>query len=629
MKTRFLACLLLVGALLLMNTTAQAHANLVISVPVANAVLSLAPEEIRLWFTERLEAQFSSITVLNSQGTQIETPASVVDSIDPTQISIKPPRTLPDDVYTVSWQVLSADDGHTTRGSFSFTIGDADLAGKAVTATDDSIPISSAGSRAVNLWTLALLVGSLAFWVFTWSPAVPQSYPLVERRMNTVIAVGWVLVGLASVLMLLMQTATTANISLLDAITSPLLGSIINESRYGLLWLVRVALWVGVGIVLWSPTDSPWRLRIALAIGLALLLTNSLFSHADAATDETAAVFSDWLHLIFTAMWVGGLVQFISVIGLARQQVPAATAAVARLVAQFSNYARVCVLGLVITGSYAAWLQVGSLQALISTVYGQALLMKLIFFVPLLGIAALNLFVTQRQLNAGNPIWVGRLRELVGVEIILTLGVLIAVGAMTSISPARTAFATQQSHAGTSPQPTPYTDMSMLDNLHVGFDVIPGWVGINTFTITLTTYDGVWIPDASLIRLRFESEESNLGVSELKLEHTQNGIYTARGANISQPGKWKVRVNIQRPNAYDTVTDFYPTAVPAPQTSDPAPPLSDRIVALSAAGLVGLIAGGYALMRSSFRPLRADALLSLGLIALGIVMLISVARLTG
>lgn len=629
MKTRYIASLLLIVALLIVTDTAQAHANLVISVPAANAVLHLAPEEIRLWFSERLEPQFSSITLLNSQGDRVETTASLVDSVDPTQLSVKPPRTLPNDVYTVSWQVISADDGHPSKGSFSFTIGDTDRAGQAVNLTDSSISVTSAGIRTFNLWTLALLVGGIGFWLFTWSPAVPQSNPALERRMNILIAVGWVLVGFGSVLMLLLQTSTTANVSLIEAIGSPILGSIIVGTRYGLLWMVRVALWILIGIVLWWPTASKWRLWVALIIGVGLLLTNSLFSHASAAPDETAAVFSDWLHLLSTALWVGGLVQFVNVIGVLRKQSPSATSTAARMVGYFSNYARICVVGLIITGSYAAWLQVGSISALLTTLYGQSLLMKLIFFLPLLGLAAINLFVTQRKLNAGESLWVGRLRELVGVEIILTLGVLIAVGAMTSSSPARTAYAAQQPNSFAA-QPTPYSDMSMLDDVHVGFDVVPGWVGVNTFTVTLATFEGAWIPDATLVRLRFESEDNpSLGRSELKLEHTQDGTYTARGANISLPGKWKVRVNIQRPNAYDTVTDFFPAAVIPPQASDPAPPLSDRVVALSAVGLLGLIAGGYSAMRSSFRPLRADALLSLGLIALGILMLFSVARLTG
>jgi hypothetical protein len=178
--------------------------------------------------------------------------------------------------------------------------------------------------------------------------------------------------------------------------------------------------------------------------------------------------------------------------------------------------------------------------------------------------------------------------------------------------------------------PTPFSDLAMFEDMHMTFDVVPGWVGVNTFTVTLATHEGAWIPDASLVRLRFESQENpSLGRSDLELEHTDDGTYIARGSNLSLPGKWKVRINVQRPNKYDTVTDFYPTAAVAPKANDPAPPLSDRMVALSAVGMIALIAGGYTAMRSSFRPLRADALLSISLIALGIVMLVSVARLTG
>jgi hypothetical protein len=41
--------------------------------------------------------------------------------------------------------------------------------------------------------------------------------------------------------------------------------------------------------------------------------------------------------------------------------------------------------------------------------------------VPLLGIAAFNLLVTQRKLKSGSAIWTRRLRRLVGTELGLAL----------------------------------------------------------------------------------------------------------------------------------------------------------------------------------------------------------------
>ena len=141
------------------------------------------------------------------------------------------------------------------------------------------------------------------------------------------------------------------------------------------------------------------------------------------------------------------------------------------------------VAGLAVTGLYAGWLQVGSFEALLTTLYGQALLIKLLLLVPLLGIAGINLLVTHRRLQAGQALWTGRLRGLVGAEIMLAAGVLLAVGVMTSISPARTEL-TQRAISKTLaalPKPQPLMAMQEADNLQIHLMAEPdGWVKINS-----------------------------------------------------------------------------------------------------------------------------------------------------
>jgi copper transport protein len=227
------------------------------------------------------------------------------------------------------------------------------------------------------------------------------------------------------------------------------------------------------------------------------------------------------------------------------------------------------VVGLILTGLYSAWLQVGSLEGLQATLYGRQLLTKLILLLPLVGIAAVNLLVTQRRLQARQEIWVGRLRGLISAEIILAVAILSIVGVMTSISPARNTLAQQVAAKAqaTAPIPTPLFQMQMLDeaNLHVQLTASPGWVGENTFTVALSTLDtNQAITDASLIRMRFEPQANDLGESELRIQGQQNGLYTVQGANLSAPGAWKIRMTIQRPDQFDTVVDFDLAAATTP-----------------------------------------------------------------
>src|SRR5688572_24006569 len=114
--------LLLLPILFLTARHTFAHASLVRSNPPANTVLEEAPPEIRLWFTEPLEASFSHIILLDSSGQVVETEKSQIDSSDAHQQFMTLPP-LEDGIYTVAWQALSSADGHTTEGSFPFSIG--------------------------------------------------------------------------------------------------------------------------------------------------------------------------------------------------------------------------------------------------------------------------------------------------------------------------------------------------------------------------------------------------------------------------------------------------------------------------------------------------------------------------
>ena len=110
-----------------------------------------------------------------------------------------------------------------------------------------------------------------------------------------------------------------------------------------------------------------WALWATLVVAALLTSFISLFSHAQAVTGMATG--ADWLHLLMTAIWLGGLIQLAAVLPVLGRE-PQATGAVDRLIAQFSIVARVAVAVIVLTGLYAAWLQVGSLDALLTTLYG-------------------------------------------------------------------------------------------------------------------------------------------------------------------------------------------------------------------------------------------------------------------
>ncbi len=108
------------GWLVLTPVVAWAHASLVRSAPARRAVLSRAPSRVQLWFNERLEPNFSKVSVQDAAGTQVDAGEARVGPDNPRLLSVGL-RPLAPGAYTVKFRVLSVD-GHIVEGELSFTV---------------------------------------------------------------------------------------------------------------------------------------------------------------------------------------------------------------------------------------------------------------------------------------------------------------------------------------------------------------------------------------------------------------------------------------------------------------------------------------------------------------------------
>ena len=109
-------CWLLMLAVLT-PATASAHAALLRSDPEIGGTYAEAPDAITLWFSERVEARYSRVELLDSSGKALKTGAlaDVPDSPDPA-LRLPLPDKLADGSYTVVWSSLSQVDGHVVNG---------------------------------------------------------------------------------------------------------------------------------------------------------------------------------------------------------------------------------------------------------------------------------------------------------------------------------------------------------------------------------------------------------------------------------------------------------------------------------------------------------------------------------
>ena len=113
------ACFGVILSLLLLATgPAHAHAMLDHAEPRVGNKLATAPSEVTLWFTQKLEPAFSTITVTDPSGKRVDIGKSRVSG-NQISVSLRPGGA---GTYHVNWRVLSVDT-HTTNGSFTFQVG--------------------------------------------------------------------------------------------------------------------------------------------------------------------------------------------------------------------------------------------------------------------------------------------------------------------------------------------------------------------------------------------------------------------------------------------------------------------------------------------------------------------------
>ncbi len=95
-----------------------AHAALDHAEPRVGNKVAAAPRDVTLWFTQKLEPAFSTISVTDPSGKRVDI-GKVRVSGNQMSISVRPGG---NGTYHVSWHVLSVDT-HASDGSFAFQVG--------------------------------------------------------------------------------------------------------------------------------------------------------------------------------------------------------------------------------------------------------------------------------------------------------------------------------------------------------------------------------------------------------------------------------------------------------------------------------------------------------------------------
>lgn len=132
---------------LLVVASALAHADYDRSLPAADEVLSQAPPQVQVWFTQELFRRegMNSLEVYGPEQQRVDQADAAIDDDNRSLMTVSLQPGLPNGLYTVRWHTLSADDGDEADGEFRFTLRAADpTAGAPATASPGPEPSAAA-----------------------------------------------------------------------------------------------------------------------------------------------------------------------------------------------------------------------------------------------------------------------------------------------------------------------------------------------------------------------------------------------------------------------------------------------------------------------------------------------------
>jgi len=540
---------------LLITRPADAHANLVSSDPPAGALLQAAPKALVLEFSEELDPSFSRVQLYNSKNQIVNPGPGVVDPAFPLIMRLAL-GDLPKDSYTAIWRSRSAADGHITEGVVPFGIGVAATSASLIPAPGapdpalETPPISDSAARWLMLVMLALAFGGLPFGLLVWRPAMRRARldaadsvaadAAMTSMIRSLVLVGGSLFLLASVFFLVVQAADAAGVPFFQALGAPVVQLL--GGRSGQLILARMALTLLIGVLAWRlpPAEHgpAWPWWGALVLTGVIVLTFSLSAHGAAEAQGAAiAVALDWLHVSAMLAWIGGLLPLAFAIRTARR-LPERALPLAVLIPRFSWLAFPCVIILMLTGLYSYLLHINQLDLLAATTYGRALLVKIGLFALLFLLGAVNLGLLSRRLRTSGNRLAGAFSRTVRTELVLGMVLLLAVGAMTSVAPSKTAWE-QHERLGLAQE-------AKEGDVGLTLRVAPAQIGDNEWAVDVTDLRPGAQSAPAKVLLRFDMQGMTMGKLQTETQKANNERYTARGSFTSMGGRWDVEVVLRR-----------------------------------------------------------------------------------
>ena len=432
----FAICLMLLFPVVASAHTAQAI--ILRSDPAKDAILSVAPQQVRTWFSEDLNPTLSTAVVVNAENQRVDNRDAHISSNDPAEMDVTLMSNLPPAVYIVVWRSDSNDDGHILRGSFIFTLARPD--GTVPTLSGNTIPGQNAlgsgnltglytgqvdGPTLFNLIAITLVELGAVFWVgaqlwlvFVLQPVSEDhkeqsnTNQQVQLRFERLFSFPTLLVLLlANIGVLLGQALNFTGGQWGPAFALTLLSNLATSGRFGTFWMMReivigAALLLSLCMLFFKRRPKVINSLLSwanLILGLALFIAITMSSHAAAVSKNVVfyAVPIDWLHLLAAAFWVGGIMYIATTYLPVIHRAPIAERArsLITVLPYYTPWAIAGVAIMAVTGPFNATFHLTSWVQFITTAYGRALVVKILLVGALLTTSSIHVGLLRPRLK--------------------------------------------------------------------------------------------------------------------------------------------------------------------------------------------------------------------------------------
>jgi copper transport protein len=560
-RLTLLVLLAALAAALMLPGSAFAHAVLTAASPEATGVVTTAPAQVALTYSEPVEPRFAIISVTDAGGHQEVAGSPRRSPANANQIAV-PLQRIPQGWYLVYWRVISAD-GHPVRGAFTFAVGPSP--GPPPQFAIPSLSETAATPSLVTARWVAFLaiMAALGLFVFRTIIARPlvRLVPGVSLRGVSIALI--VALGVALLAIPVYLALSTAQFALRPVTDLGALIPVMRASAFGraLIDLEIVVALFALAALICLAVDRPARavrssaelmaLVGALLAGAGLMLVPGLSGHPSQTSPRGLYLALDWLHLTAGSIWIGGLVGLLLLwwrVGAERR-----VAALGRVVPRFSRVAFGSVMLLLASGTVVSILRLPTLGSLWQTTYGIAILVKVGLLLGAMALAAVNLARTRPRLVAAAArkdaaLGTGAatlLRRLVTGEVAIVVGIIFAASILSSVPPPAKALAdvgTVSARVG----PGAVNQVVTHGPYRIAVGIAPNRVALsNDFRISITK-DGRPVTGAGVLA-GFAMLDMEMGQQAYTLPEREPGVYRRASPALVMVGHWGVTFEITPP----------------------------------------------------------------------------------